>query len=616
MKKTLILVLLSLSWVNLLVADEKSPPPWQEPGYDRLKETPEQQAARMQWWKEARFGMFIHWGVYSVLEGLYDGGSHQAEWIMNKARIPLDEYREVAADKFNPTAYDPEAWAKIAKEAGVKYLVITAKHHDGFALWPSVVADWNVAEATPYGKDLLGPLAEALRAEGLKFGVYYSHYQDWFAPGAGVDWRDHVKPWDPKQEGDFDEYLQEKALPQVRELIERYKPAILWWDTPDPIIDEKRARPFAELLLLHPEVITNNRLTDHRTDRELERAGHTWHLGDHATREQHIGGPDEAYWESCMTMNNSWSYKPSDTNWKSSETLIRNLSKIVSFGGNYLLNVGPAPDGTFPQESIDRLRDIGAWMAVNGEAIYNTTGSPFYHLPYGYATKRIQEEGTILYLHVHYWPSDGHLQIPGLKSEITEASLLSNGARLEQITMEDGVGLRVPVKEPGAPVTVIKIKVAGELEVESNLPAQKADGSLVLPNSVATITRRKGGGIDDGEFPAGLAVDPHKLLMQHNSKMDWDFIIKRPGRYELRAVIGSPDAGNEMVVKINGYGVSPEKFTYRPSQTGGFDKSVTEVIGQVEFSNQNEAQYEIELDPTFKKWNGVNIEKLELVPLD
>src|SRR6476661_1541912 len=307
--------------------------------------------ARMKWWREARFGMFIHWGVYAQWAGMYHGNKQArggAEWIMNRCKIPVAEYQQKAKE-FNPVYYNPDEWVRLAKEAGMKYIIITAKHHDGFALFNSKASKWDITDATAYGKDLLKPLAEACKRHGMKLGFYYSQAQDWNNPGGSVarkemreGWanpdsanidaytKDHHGHWDPAQETkSFDQYIDEVAVPQVKELMTNYgEVAVLWWDTPTNMTDEAALKLQAQLKL-QPNIITNDR---------LKRPNFP---GDTKTPEQKIPTQSELDgmdWETCMTMNGSWGYKSWDNNWKSTETLIRNLVDIASKGGNYLLN--------------------------------------------------------------------------------------------------------------------------------------------------------------------------------------------------------------------------------------------------------------------------------------
>ncbi|HWB92131.1 MAG TPA: alpha-L-fucosidase [Puia sp.] len=419
---------------------------------------------RMGWWRDARFGMFIHWGVYSVLGGEYDG--HQinkaGEWIMNRGKIPVAKYQKIA-HQFNPVKYDPEAWVKIAKEAGMKYIVITAKHHDGFALFRTKASKWNVVDATVYGKDLLKPLAAACKKYGIKLGFYYSQAQDWNNPGgaaarkvASEGWANpdsaaidaytaaHTGHWDPAQTTEsFGEYIDKVAVPQVRELLTNYgNVAVLWWDTPVGMTDEY-AEKLHDLLALQPRIITNDRLK--RPD----------FPGDYKTPEQKIPKPGELNgdWETCMTMNGTWGFKKSDHKWKTPTTLIHNLVDIASKGGNYLLNVGPTPEGEIPQPSVDALKTIGAWMKVNGEAIYGTKGSPMGPLSWGRCTTK----GSTFYFTVFDWPADGRLVVPNMKADVRKARLLVGGEALRIEKNGDELVIHVPARAPDEMATVIKV---------------------------------------------------------------------------------------------------------------------------------------------------------------
>lgn len=442
---------------------------------------------RMEWWREARFGMFIHWGVYAQWAGVYHGHEQLkggAEWIMNRSKIPVAEYQEKAKE-FNPTSYDPDLWVKMAKDAGMKYIVITAKHHDGFALFKSNASKWNVADATPYGKDLLKPLADACKKYGMKLGFYYSQAQDWNNPGGSAarkvmreGWANpdstkideytlaHKGHWDPAQEtATFDQYIDKVSVPQVKELLSNYGDiAVLWWDTPTNMTDEA-ALKLQAVLKLQPQIITNDR---------LKRPNFS---GDTKTPEQKIPDRKELDgkdWETCMTMNGTWGYRTKDTNWKSTETLIRNLVDIASKGGNYLLNIGPKPDGTFPQESIQRLSDIGKWMKVNSEAIYVTKANPLAEVNWGRITTKETAKGTTLYLTVFEWPKDGKLDVPGLENKIISASLIANKTALKS----KGTTVYVPASAPDAIASVVKVEVAGKIKPIIQKGANMKTGAL------------------------------------------------------------------------------------------------------------------------------------------
>jgi alpha-L-fucosidase len=429
---------------------------------------------RLAWWQEARFGMFIHWGVYSLYGGVYNGHRQargDAAWILNRCKIPVAEYREKAKE-FNPGFYDPDEWVRMAKKAGMKYLIIGAKHHDGFALFDTEASDWNVVDATPYGKDLLKPLADACHKQGIKLGFYYSQAVDWTNPGGSAARRlmkegwpnpdstqidqytlEHDGHWDPVQmTSTFDEYIDRVAVPQVRELLTNYgKVSILWWDYDAQMKSAEGAKKLHELLKLQPGIISNNRL-------------HADFPGDTKTPEQTIPDRDAVEgqnWETCMTMNGSWGYKEFDKNWKSSESLIRNLVKIAARGGNYLLNIGPKPDGTFPEESIQRLEEIGKWMKLNGEAIHGTEASSLSPLPWGECTQKVIKNKTILYLSVFDWPKNSELDVPGLKSKVISAKMLGNGTRLKTRETQRGIVIGLPAMAPDKVASVIKLTISG-----------------------------------------------------------------------------------------------------------------------------------------------------------
>lgn len=395
-------------------------------------------ADRLQWFKEARFGMFIHWGVYAVPAGEWQGKpvGGIGEWIMKNGKIPVADYKGFAKD-FTAAKYDPAAWAKLAKTAGMKYVVITSKHHDGFALFDSKVRDWDVMNSGAK-RDLLAPLAAAVRGEGLKFGLYYSQAQDWTHPGGGR--YGAAEPWDPAQAGDYDHYLKSIALPQVEEIVTAYQPSILWWDTPVNMTPE-RVKPFAELMARHPDILNNNRLGE-------------GFAGDTMTPEQHIpprGCPGKMF-EVCMTMNDTWGFKKNDHNWKSTRQIIWNLSDISSKGGNFLLNVGPTAEGVIPPESVERLEAVGRWMGVNGEAIYATEAGPFpRRLSWGRVTRKSGADGGVtLFLHVWEWPADG--------------KLLKSGAAVTATAAPEGVMIHLPGSATDADVSVVRLDFSGQAD--------------------------------------------------------------------------------------------------------------------------------------------------------
>ncbi len=329
---------------------------------------------KAEWFRDAKFGMFIHWGLYSILEGTYDGhtmpdttfaqgNSWYAEWIKTRLEVP-DEYYNGLVKEFNPVKYDPDSWVREACNAGMKYLVITAKHHDGFALWDSEVSDFDIA-ATPYGKDLLAPLVAACKKYGLKYGFYYSHWQDWEDPDGAVP---YWCPWRPDE--DFERYWQRKSLPQVKELIVKYDPDLLWFDTwgwDNHITPARRDELIRLVRTYSDKCLINGRICFADPGENID----FLEMHDNTYSKEMLDKP----WQTPATMQNSWAYHSKDFNWKPASRMLRYLVNNTSMGGNYLLNVGPKADGTLPAPAVRRLREMGAWLGATGEAVYGAKPS-------------------------------------------------------------------------------------------------------------------------------------------------------------------------------------------------------------------------------------------------
>jgi alpha-L-fucosidase len=370
-----------------------------------LEESNEAFDARMEWWRDATFGMFIHWGPYAVPAGVYKGERIEGigEWIMERAEIPVAEYEEFSR-QFNPTQYDPDEWARIASDAGMKYMIITSKHHDGFCLWDSEVSDYDAVDYAAIGKDLLAPLKEACEKHGVKLGFYHS-IMDWHHPDAQAPHYPDYNTRD-KKNPNFDRYVENYLKPQVKELVEKYDPAVLWFDgewIPE-WTHEDGLEMYQFVRSLKPDIIVNNRVDKGRQGMQGMNAGDQEYAGDFGTPEQEIlEGTSDFDWESCMTMNDTWGYKSGDDNWKSAETLIHNLIDVTAKGGNYLLNVGPTAEGLIPEASVERLAAMGDWMEVNGEAIYATErlsnfkeGESVYYAQ--------SKDGRYIYVFLTAWP--------------------------------------------------------------------------------------------------------------------------------------------------------------------------------------------------------------------
>jgi alpha-L-fucosidase len=321
------------------------------------------QDQKMQWFREAKFGLFIHWGLYSIPAGEWKGQKIPGigEWIMNRAKIPLTEYEQLAK-RFDPVKFNAEEWVQMAQDAGMKYIVITSKHHDGFAMYHSEVSKYNIYDATPFRRDPIKELAEAAARHHIKFGFYYSQAQDWHEPnGAGNTW-----DFGPDDKKDFDQYLRGKAEPQLKELLTKYGPVCLvWFDTPRMMNVGDRGQRFID--------IVHNAQPATLIDGRLGKEGDYVSMGDNRIPDSVVKGD----WEVPATLNKTWGFKKDDTDWKSPEDLTFKLVDIASKGGNYLLNVGPTSEGVIPQASQDNLREVGGWLKVNGDAIYGAGPTPF-----------------------------------------------------------------------------------------------------------------------------------------------------------------------------------------------------------------------------------------------
>jgi len=404
-------------------------------------------AQRLAWWSQARFGMFIHWGLYAQWGCHYPGTNGEllnggSEHMMLHLQIPLAKYAQIA-DVFNPTNFNADEWVDLAKNAGMKYLVITSKHHDGFAMFDSASSDYSVVQRTPWKRDPVKELAAACRKQGLKFGVYYSLGRDWADPDVPTRAGYRSNTWDYPNETNkvFAKYFARKVKPQITELLTHYGPiAVLWFDTPEQISAAESRELVALIHQLQPDCIVNSRV------------GHG--LGDYGVSEQKIPGSGDAKpWETCMTLNGHWGYFLGDENWKPAATVIRNLVDIVSKGGNYLLNVGPTGQGIIPPGAVNDLQEVGAWMKVNGEAIYGTTASPLQkQLAWG----RVTQKGGTVYLHVFDWPADGKLSVAGLPGSRPgmSAHLLARPGTPLKVSRDENSGV-VTIALPAKPLDLI-----------------------------------------------------------------------------------------------------------------------------------------------------------------
>ncbi|MCP4311887.1 MAG: alpha-L-fucosidase [Bacteroidetes bacterium] len=481
-----------------------------------------------EWFTDGKFGMFIHWGPYSVYGGEWNGHRIEqgdiAEWIMHRFEIPVEEYRKTAAT-FNPTQFNAKEWVALAKATGMKYIIITSKHHDGFAMYDSEVSDYNIVDYTPYGRDPLRELSVACAEAGIKFCVYYSHREDWNHPHAygnfwdfdssqiNLDTMDHPEL--------FRGYLDEKAIPQLRELLSNYGPlGVVWFDR--GMYTQEQGREFYDLVhSLQPACLVNGRVGHY--DKEL--------LGDYQSLTDNgmPSGGIEEYWETPQTLNDTWGYSKFDENWKSPEEIIRRMVAVVSKGGNYLLNIGPTGRGEIPGPSVEILNRVGDWVSKNGESIYGTSPSPFpSELPWGYCTRK----GSLLYMHVFEWPEDGKLKVDGLNNRIKTAYMLVNPGETLAVQQVPGSGIQIQLPDPPAdPINaVVVMEVAGNMDVDPFIILQEKNqavslGFLSASTSGRAVKRfnRKG---ESEQFHISKMQGPEDII-------EWHVRFNSPGVYDV-----------------------------------------------------------------------------------
>lgn len=531
-----ILLVSSLS----LLADE----PARSPDPQTLVPTTAERDSRLGWWRDARFGMFVHWGVYSVLGGSWHGQADDgyAEHIQRKFKIPITVYRKEVAGAFNPTSMDPEVWIRLAKEAGMGYFIITAKHHDGFAMFDSKASDYNVVKATPYAKDPMVGLRDACYKYGVKFGFYYSHAFDWGEANApGNDW-DYDNPggdlllhggrswW--KEDTEFlakaRRYVDEKAIPQLLELIYQYHPDILWFDTPHKLPPEETLRILQAVRKADPNIVVSGRVV---TDVPF-------FLSDYksTTDKPDEFPPTDGDWEGIPTTNESYGYNGNDHSHKPVAHFIRLLAKAAARGGNILLNVGPRGDGTIDPADSAILEGIGAWWKINGESIRGTARTLLPVQAWGESTRK----GNRLYLHVFRWPDDGKLRLGGLKTPISKAWLLADPGKTLAV---DGNVLRVPATAPDPVDSVIGLDFASE-------PAADSHRLLVSDEGQDTLRALDASLVGDLKYGPGKSRDA--WIFNWKSKNDavfWPVKADEESTFDAVLIYDAPEGSKPKIVE-------------------------------------------------------------------
>jgi len=511
---------------------------------------------RIAWWREARFGMFVHWGVYSALGNEYKGrqGGGYAEHIQRVLKIPIAEYRSDVAGIFNPTNFSADEWIRTAKEAGMGYFVITSKHHDGFAMWPTKVNNYNVMDATPWHHDPMADLRAACKKYGVKFGFYYSHAFDWGSTnGPGNDW-DFKNPGGDKLIGGKDwwettpeflpkarQYVDTKSIPQLQELVKLYDPDLFWFDTASKLPPSENLRILKAVRAASARVVINGRIVSG--------------MGDYLSTADRPAefSPHDDDWEGIPTTNESYGWSKFDHSHKSVMHFIQLLAKAAARGGNTLMNIGPMGNGRMDPQDIAILKGIGAWWQVNGESIRGTERTPLPVQAWGESTRK----GNTLYLHVFDWPADGKLVVGGLKSNVKRAWLLSDSQRTSLKTTRLNpaydvqnpfdVTISLPTAAPDKSDSVVVVECDQQIATDSNRLLQPAFASDTLRVFDGKL---EGRGL---KFGAGKTRDAYVTGWANKTQtISWPVRLNKPATFEVIATYDAePDSvGGEFQVAI------------------------------------------------------------------
>ena len=538
---------------------------------------------RLGWWREAKFGCFIHWNDASLLgsewKGKHYGG--YAEHIQRMAKIPCEEYRREVAGKFNPTKFDADQWVQLIKKAGMRYVIITAKHHDGFAVYDSDVSDFSIVKMSPYGRDPMADLKSACDKHGLKFGFYYSHAFDWGEPnGPGNDW-DYQNPggdrhlhggrnWydaHPEMVPRIRKYVDGKSLPQVLELIKKFDPDIFWFDTPHKLPPEENLRILKAVRTAKPSLVVNSRIVQGYD-------GWPGHFGDYAsTGDRAVDFRSrDGDWETIPTTNESYGYSKSDHSHKTPEFLVRVMAKAAARGGNMLLNIGPKGDGEIDAPDVEILTGIGKWMDVNEVSIRGTDRTTLPVQAWGESTRK----KNTFYLHVFNWPSDGTLELGGFLGTINKAWLLSDKNQTplsHERTDEMTVQFRVSNDAPDLASSVIVVEVDDAENVDSNRPISiTTDNMLRAFDGIAVGGRFRYG---DGKASRNGA----SAWTRDGQAMTWPVYLSEPGKFKVIAEYKPSKQSNKFIVEAG-----KEKISATAKSVGKRSRYITHDLGTISLS--------------------------------
>ena len=566
-------------------------------------ETEEEYQARMQWWKDAKYGMFIHWGLYSILGGEYNGEVTPkiAEWIQNTLKIPLSEYKKLM-DQFNPTEFNADEWVSIAKEAGMKYIIITSKHHDGFAMFDSKVSEYDIMN-TPFKRDIIKELKEACHKQGLKFGLYYSHVIDWENPNAyigkgALKERMNTVDYDASKM-DRSIYLKEKSFPQLREILTNYGTIDIIWFDMGKGLDNEEIREFVKIAKeLQPNIIISSRIGDEQAPINFNK---DMYFDFYTPSDNYFTGDQLAIpFEMAGTTNSSWGYRKNDTEWRKPVFILNSLIASISRNGNYLLNVGPMANGKIPEEPVKNLKIAGQWLKNNGESVYNTTPSPF---PWNYSWGYVTQKPNNIYLNIFNWPENNQIELNGMLTKVDKIHVL-------------GTSKNVQYKQEGRFLT-IDLSGVEKQEFATPLVVEYKDAELRIDHTISQ------GVHNDIRLDRITSTYIKDELMS-----SWEFKVHTPGKFKISIIsnekgnhskpvwTGSEQTGSVQVAgKIIPVVLKRDTETINP--TLFFYKEIGSNVGEIEFLKKG--TYTLQLKG-FKigadKWTeGLGLNRIELIKL-